>query len=299
MPWEQKIEFNEALLLQMMQGFNPHLISPRKERRRRDMPGKRSTARTAQSRGRYIHALHLGPLSRDIALDATLRTAALYQQHRDRGGMALKVEASDLHAKVRERKVGNLLLFVVDCSASMGTQRRILATQGAILSLLVDAYQRRDRVGLVTFREQSAAVILRPTSSIELAKKAFQSLAIGGTTPVSKGMLTAYELIQRELQKDRGLLPVLILITDGNANVSMGDMDPSKEAILVAEMIRVKKIRSIVLGTGGQGWHMPDGSLFAPAQELAVAMGGEFYPMDEITTKAILQIIGSQHGFRD
>jgi magnesium chelatase subunit D len=181
----------------------------------------------------------------------------------------------------------------------MGTQRRILATQGAILSLLVDAYQRRDRVGLVTFREQSAAVILRPTSSIELAKKAFQSLAIGGTTPVSKGMLTAYELIQRELQKDRGLLPVLILITDGNANVSMGDMDPSKEAILVAEMIRVKKIRSIVLGTGGQGWHMPDGSLFAPAQELAVAMGGEFYPMDEITTKAILQIIGSQHGFRD
>ena len=89
------------------------------------------------------------------------------------------------------------------------------------------------------------------------------------------------------------------LITDGNANVSMGDMDPSKEAILVAEMIRVKKIRSIVLGTGGQGWHMPDGNLFAPAQELAVAMGGEFYPMDEITTKAILQIIGSQHGFRD
>jgi len=299
MPWEQRIEFNEALLLQMMQGFNPHLINPRKERRRRDMPGKRSTARTAQTRGRYIHALHLGPLSRDIALDATLRTAALYQQHRDRGGMALKVEASDLHAKVRERKVGNLLLFVVDCSASMGTQRRILATQGAILSLLVDAYQRRDRVGLVTFREQSAAVILRPTSSTELAKKAFQSLAIGGTTPVSKGLLTAYELIQRELQKDRGLLPVLILITDGNANVSMGDTDPSKEAALVGEMIRVRKIRSIILGTGGQGWRMPDGSLFAPAQELAVAMGGEFYPMDEITAESILQIIGSHHGFRD
>ncbi|MGH7371523.1 MAG: VWA domain-containing protein, partial [Candidatus Methylomirabilales bacterium] len=284
MPSEQKIEFNEALLRQMMQGFNPHLITPRKERQRRDMPGKRSTARTAQTRGRYIQAFHAGALSRDIALDATLRSAALYQRHRDRGGMALKVEAADLHAKVRERKVGNLLLFVVDCSASMGTQRRILATQGAILSLLVDAYQRRDRVGLVTFREQSAAVILRPTSSTELAKKAFQSLAIGGTTPVSKGLLTAYELIQRELQKDRGLLPVLILITDGNANVSMGDTDPLKEAAAVGEMIRVKKIRSIVLGTGGQGWRMWDGRIFAPAQELAVAMGGEFYPMDEIST---------------
>jgi magnesium chelatase subunit D len=299
MPSEQRIAFDEALLHQMMQGFNPHLITPRKERQRRDMPGKRSTARTAESRGRYIHARHSGPLSRDIALDATLRTAALHQQHRDRGEMALKVEASDLHAKVRERKVGNLLLFVVDCSASMGTQRRILATQGAILSLLVDAYQRRDRVGLITFREQSAAVILRPTASIELAKKAFQSLAIGGTTPISRGLLTAYQLIQRELQKDRGLLPVLILISDGNANVSMGDTDALKEAMLIGEMIRMRKIRSMVLGTGGQGWRMWDGSIFAPAQELAVAMGGEFYPMDEISIQAILEIIRSEGARRD
>jgi magnesium chelatase subunit D len=212
--------------------------------------------------------------------------------------MALKVEATDLHAKVRERKVGNLLLFVVDCSASMGTQRRILATQGAILSLLVDAYQRRDRVGLITFREQSAAVVLRPTSSIELAKRAFQSLAIGGTTPISRGLLTAHELIQRELQKERGLLPVLILISDGNANVSMGEMDPAKEATLVGEMIRAKKIRSIVLGTGGKGWRMWDGRIFAPAEELAVAMGGEFYPMDEITAKAIVDVIRSDSTWR-
>jgi magnesium chelatase subunit D len=294
MPSEQRIAFDEALLHQMMQGFNPHLISPRKDRQRRDMPGKRSTARTAERRGRYIHALHLGPLSRDIALDATLRTAALYQRHRDREGMAIKVEASDLHAKVRERKIGNLLLFVVDCSASMGTQRRILATQGAILSLLVDAYQRRDRVGLVTFREQSAAVILRPTASIDLAKRAFQSLAIGGTTPISKGLLTAYQLIQRELQKDRGLLPVLILISDGNANVSMGDTDALKEAVLIGEMVRATKTRSIVFGTGGQGWRMWDGRIFAPAQELAVAMGGEFYPMDDISTQAILEVIRSE-----
>jgi magnesium chelatase subunit D len=173
----------------------------------------------------------------------------------------------------------------------MGTQRRILATQGAILSLLVDAYQRRDRVGLVTFREQSAAVVLRPTSSIERAKQTFQSLAIGGTTPVSKGLLTAYELIQRERRKKRGLNPVLILISDGNANVSMSDMDPVKEAAVVGEMIRAKRIRSIVLGTGGEGWRMWDGSIFAPAQELAVAMGGEFHAMDNISASGILAVI--------
>jgi len=162
----------------------------------------------------------------------------------------------------------------------MRSQRQILATQAAILSLLVDAYQRRDRVGLVAFREQSAAVILRPTSSIELAKKAFRSLALGGPTPLSKGLLTAYELIQKELRRERDLIPVLILISDGCANVSMGEMRPGEEAALVGEMIRARKIRSIVLGTAGQGWRMPDGTMFAPAQELAVTMGGEFYPMD-------------------
>ncbi len=294
MPSEQRIEFDEALLYQMMEGFLPHLITPRKERRRRDMPGRRTFARTEQGRGRYIRAFHAGPLSRDIAVDATLRTAAAHQQHRDRKGLVVKVEVGDLHSKVRERKVGNLLLFVVDCSASMGTQRRILATQGAILALLIDAYQRRDRVGLVTFREQSAAVVLRPTSSIELAKAAFQCLDIGGTTPVSRGLLTAYELIEQELRRERNLLPVVILISDGHANVSMGDLDPDKEAALVGEMIRARKIRAIVLGTAGQGWRMSDGSIFAPAQELALAMGGEFYPMDELTAEAILQVIGNE-----
>ncbi len=279
--WAKKqFEFDEALLRRMMGDVIPHLVTPRKERQRRDMPGKRSTARTEESRGRYIRAQHAGPLSRDIAFDATIRTAALSQQHRDRQGTTLKVEPSDLHGKIRERKVGNLLLFVVDCSGSMRSQRQILATQAAILSLLVDAYQRRDRVGLVAFRDQSAAVILRPTSSIELAKRAFRSLALGGPTPLSKGLLTAYELIQKELRRERDLIPVLILISDGCANVSMGEMRPGEEAALVGEMIRARKIRSIVLGTAGQGWRMPDGTMFAPAQELAVAMGGEFYPMD-------------------
>ena len=284
----QRSDLEEALLRQMMEGWNPHLVAAPRERRRRDVPGKRSTARTEESRGRFIRARHTGPLSRDIALDATIRTAALSQHRRERRGMTLTVEASDLHSKIRERKVGNLLLFVVDCSGSMRTQQQILATQAAILSLLVDAYQRRDRVGLVIFREYSAAVALRPTSSIGLAKEAFKSLAFGGPTPLSRGLLTAYEVIQRELRRERDLVPVLILVSDGCANVSMGDMRPGEEAILVGEMVRARKIRAIVLGTSGRGWRMPDGSIFAPAQELAAAMGGEFYPMDEATAEAIL-----------
>ncbi len=286
----ERIHLEEILLQRMIEGLNPHLVTPRRERQQRDVPGKRSTARTAESRGRYIRARQAGPLSRDIALDATIRTAALFQQHRARQGPTLKIEPADLHAKIRERKVGNLFLFVVDCSGSMRSQRQIVATEAAILSLLVDAYQRRDRVAVVAFREQSAAVILRPTASIELAKRAFRSLALGGPTPLSKGLLTAYELIQQEQRRERDLIPVLILISDACANVSMGELRPGEEAVLVGEMIRARKIRSIVLGTAGQGWRMPDGSLFAPAQELAVAMGGEFYPMDELAARGILAL---------
>jgi magnesium chelatase subunit D len=289
-----RIEFDEALLLRIMEGSNSLLLTPNRERQRRGMPGKRSTARTEWSRGRYIRAIHAGPLRRDIALDATVRSAALQQHRRERQGTALKVEPSDLHAKVRERKVGHLLVFVVDCSGSMGTQQRLLATQGAILSLLVDAYQRRDRVGLVTFREQAAAVVLGPTASIELAKTAFQSLATGGTTPLSRGLLAGYELIQQALRRERKLIPVLVLISDGWANVSMGDRAPGEEAALLAEMIRTRRIRSIVLGAGGKGRPLPNGRVLSPVEELAVAMGGEFYPMDEISTERILAVVGRE-----
>ncbi len=296
---QQRIEFDETLLQRMLEGHTPRLLTPRKDRHRRETPGKRGTAPTQLTRGRYIRAFHAGPLSRDVALDATIRAAALRPQRRDPGGMAVQVSPSDLHAKVRERKVGTLLLFVVDCSGSMGTQRRLLAIQGAILSLLVDAYQHRDRVGLVTFREDSAVVVLRPTSSVELAKRAFQSLATGGPTPLSRGLLAGYELIRQERCKERKLNPVLILISDGWANVSMGDTPPVQEASLLGEMIRKEEIRSIVLGTAGRGWRTADGRLFAPAEELAVAMGGEFHPVDEISAARILEAIGSDHPLDD
>gem|GEM_PF-938405 len=286
----ERRELEEALLHRMMAGFNPHLVTPRRDRQPRNAPGKRSSARTEESRGRCVGTRWDGAASRDIALDPTIRTAALSQRTRRRRNGAVRVEPSDLHAKVRERKVGNLFLFAVDCSGSMRSQAQILATRAAVLSLLVDAYQRRDRVGLVAFGDRSAAVVLRPTASIDLAREAFQSLALGGPTPLSKGLLTAYRLIERELRRERDLVPVLILVSDGCANASMGQTPPFEEALRVGEMFRARRIRSIVLGTAGQGWRMRDGSLFAPARELAAAMGGEFHPMDRLAAEGILAL---------
>ncbi len=283
----QRSRLEEALLHSMMAGANP-FVAPRRERRRRNGAGKRTTAPTEERRGRYVQATQSGAPGRDVALDATIRTAALAQGHRDRRGDTLRVEPADLRSKIRERKVGNLFLFAVDCSGSMRGRRQVLATQAMVLSVLVDAYQRRDRVGLVAFRDDSAAVVLRPTNSIGLAREAFQSLALGGPTPLSRGLLAAHELIQHELRRERDLIPVLIVVSDCCANVSMGELPPYQEASLVGEMFRARKIRSIVLGTAGRGWRMPDGSLFAPARELAVAMGGEFRPMDDGAAERVL-----------
>lgn len=286
----QRSHLEEALLQHMMAGVNPHLVTPRRERRRRDGAGKRTTARTEERRGRYIQAAPAGAPAWDVALDATIRTAALAQHHRDRRGGTLRVEPADLRSKIRERKVGNLFIFAVDCSGSMRSRRQVLATQAVVFSVLVDAYQRRDRVGLVAFREDSAAVVLRPTNSIELAREAFRSLALGGPTPLSRGLLAAHELIQHELRKERDLIPVLIVVSDCCANVSMGSLPPYQEAALVGEMFRAGKIRSIVLGTAGQGWRMQDGSLFAPARELALAMGGEFRAMGDLEAEGVLAL---------
>src|SRR2546426_7352369 len=133
------------------------------DRRPRRAPGKRSRSRTERKRGRYIQARPARGKPRDVAFDATLRAAAPFQTRRERRARAISIERHDIHDKVRVRRAANLILFTIDCSWSMSATARVRATQEAILSLLADAYQRRDRVGLVTFRGRRARLVLPPT----------------------------------------------------------------------------------------------------------------------------------------
>ena len=107
----------------------------------------------------------------DLAMDATLWAAAPYQQRRKREDVAISIEESDIREKIREERVGNFIVFVVDASGSMGAGKRMVETKGAILSLLLDTYQKRDRVALAVFKGEGAEVVLPPTSRIELAHK--------------------------------------------------------------------------------------------------------------------------------
>lgn len=185
----------------------------------------------------------------DIAFDATIRAAAPHQRKREkqRQHVAFAIQPSDFQRKVRVQKTENLILFVVDASWSMAVAERMAATKGAILSLLTDAYQRRDRVGLVVFQKDRAISILPPTSSVELAQRALKDIPAGGKTPLSAGLKMAFEIFEREKIAHPEVLSLMILLTDGAGNVTMGHLPPQEEAHLMADKLRRKGIRSIVI----------------------------------------------------
>jgi len=148
--------------------------------------GKRSQTHTDLKRGRYIQARPSAGKVDDLAFDATLRAAAPFQKSRAelRKKVAFAVRPEDYQRKVRVRKAANLILFLVDASWSMAVAERMSATKGAILSLLTDAYQRRDRVGLIVFQKDRATLVLPPTNSVLLASRALTDIPVGGKTPM-------------------------------------------------------------------------------------------------------------------
>lgn len=214
----------------------------------RHTPGRRSVTKTERKRGRYIQSrIPKKDRVTDLAFDATLRAAAPHQRDRDRSKLALALKKSDLREKVRVRRSANLVLFVVDASWSMAVAERMEATKGAIMSLLTDAYKRRDRVGLVVFNKNEATLVLSPTNSVHLARKTLADIAVGGKTPLSAGLLMAYEVFRKEANIHPDVMPLMILLTDGAGNVSMSDLPPQEEAHRIARLIQEVGIHSVVI----------------------------------------------------
>ncbi|MFC4911387.1 putative cobaltochelatase [Actinomadura gamaensis] len=194
-------------------------------------PGRRSKARSPF--GRVAGAR---PGARGVHLTATLRAAAPHQKARGRSGPGLVVAPEDLREAVRDGREGNLVLFVVDASGSMAARQRMRAVKGAVLSLLLDAYQRRDKVGLITFRGASAELALPPTSSVDAGARRLERLATGGRTPLAAGLLRAAEVLRVERLRDPARRPLLVVVTDGRA--THGD-DPARACALLAGVASV------------------------------------------------------------
>ena len=233
-----------------------------------------------------------GPVT-DLALDATLRAAAPYQQRRqeslpeDSMAASLVIEPWDVREKVRETRTGSLILFVVDASGSMGAQRRMVAVKGAVLSLLLDAYQRRDRVALIGFRGAGADLLLPPTNSVDLAQLYLQDLPTGGRTPLSRGLYVALETLETERMKDRNVLPLVVVLSDGRANVTLDGSGSNavEEARGFASIFEDKHITSVVIDTE------LDFIKLQMAQPLAEAMGARYLKLEELRADSLADAV--------
>ena len=265
------------------------------DRRARRSSGRRATTVSGSSIGRYVAArVPEGPAT-DLALDATLRVAAPYQDSRRQsagdGSAALLIEPWDVREKVRETHTGSLILFVVDASGSMGAQRRMVAVKGAVMSLLLDAYQRRDRVGLVAFRGTAADLLLPPTGSVEMAQWCLQEMPTGGRTPLARALYVAMETLETERLKDRDVLPLLVLLSDGRANVSLtGEQlkqlavaDPEVQGL--AQTIADAKIPAVVVDTE------QDFIKLALAQGIADSMSARYIKLEDLAAESLADAV--------
>lgn len=272
------------------QAFSPRKLDTPLDRLSRRQSGRRSRTRSDRKRGRYIQARPAHGKTSDIAFDATFRAAAPHQ--RDRAEqleeVAFAIRSDDLQRKVRVRRTSNLVLFVVDASWSMAVAERMSATKGAILSLLTDAYQRRDRVGLVVFQKDRAVLVLPPTNSVQLAQKALVDIPVGGKTPLSAGLFLAFQVIRRERYIHPDVNPLIILLTDGAGNVPMGDMNPQEEAHALADIIAKDDVRSVVVNMEHAAF---DQGL---AQDLAEHLSAPCYTLNELKAESLVQAVRAE-----
>jgi magnesium chelatase subunit D len=276
----------------------PSLTLRRPDSRVRAGAGRRSVTRTSGG-GQYVGAaLPRGDAS-DLALDATLRAAAPYQRARRAGrveGPVVCFRRSDLRVKVREARTGALIIFVVDASGSMGAQRRMAAAKGAVLALLHDAYRRRDRVGLVTFRGMRATAVLAPTGSVELAEHHLRELPTGGRTPLAHGLVTAAAMVRHHLASAPAAIPLLVILSDGRANVALcpdsretsGSAEALSDARAAASEIARLGWTGIVVDTEAGRTRL------GLAHDLSMALGACYMRLDEMMAGGLASAVLSR-----
>jgi magnesium chelatase subunit D len=271
--------------------FKVKPLSTPKDRVFRRGSGRRSRTRVSQKQGRYVKS-SMRSENGDIALDATLRAAAPHQVHRKQNGgngngLVVSLTRQDIRGKIREKRIGNFIFFVVDASGSMGARGRMAASKGAVMSLLLDAYQKRDKVAMISFRRNEAAINLPPTTSVDLAGKLLAKMPVGGRTPLSAGLSRTFEQVRNVLLKDPSAKPIAILITDGKSNVSLGQGTPVEEAMaFAAAMGRDERVRYIVVDTEEEGL-----VTFGLANRLAITLGAEYFKIDDLKAESLVGIL--------
>jgi len=277
---------NREEVMQVGAPFQLRRISFRKDRQKRRANGRRTRTRVKGRGGRYVRSLLVSP-EHDIAFDATLRACAPFQKARGSQGM-LKIEQNDLRFRQRERRMGHLVLFVVDGSGSMGAQKRMVETKGALQSILLDCYQKRDKVAMIVFRRDRAELVLPPTSSVELAARRLAELPVGGKTPLSAGLLETHRLVRWTAMRSPEQRIVVVLITDGRGNQHLAPETRKVEVSNLARLLSEEPMCDfIVIDTENKGNFLRADLAIDLAQQLEA----DYYTVEALQAEYLSELV--------
>jgi magnesium chelatase subunit D len=241
-------------------------------------PGRRSRARNRT--GTTISATGDPDAGHGLHLFGTLLAAAHHQRQPGR----VSVGAGDVRRAIREGREGNLVIFVVDASGSMAARDRMAAVGGATLSLLRDAYQRRDKVAVITFRGQQADLVLPPTSSVHIASRRLARFDTGGKTPLAQGLLAARDVVLRERTRDRARRSLVVVLTDGRAT---GGPDPLGRTRSAARLLRAEGAAAVVVDCETSYVRL------GLAEDLANHLGAPAVRLSELRADALTRLVKS------
>ena len=246
--------------------------------------GKRFRQIPQSFSGRYIKSRIPRGRPRNIAFDASLRAAA-GRGSQDLGKQGfIQIKTPDIREKMRLQPTAAAILFLLDASGSMGANRRMVLTKGIILSIVNDAYYKRDRVALMAFRASQTDLLLPFTRSPQVAKYHLRSLAVGGKTPLGLGLKEAGGLLRAESLKNAQIKPLLIVVSDGKGNVALEYEDPYDEAMHYAERVKSSSIESMFIDTE------EDPCSFGYGRQVARAMGAHYLLAEDIVRRGMIEL---------
>ena len=261
---------------------------PKAIRRSSSRKGRREMAISNDMSGRYVRATVPQGRIRDVAFDATIRAAAPYQRIREDNGLAFRIRTQDVRTKVRERRSGCTILFLVDASGSLGVRKRMSAVKGAVMSMLKDSYVRRDRIGLMMFRRDSAELVLPPTRSVEYSFKLLEDLPTGGRTPLSQALAKVSDYMGSYARSHKGERCHVVLITDGHANVPLSNgANATEEARRLASDIHVPDLGWVVIDASARY------SIMDEAERLAAELGAVYLRLESLDADRLAENVRS------
>jgi len=192
-----------------------------------------------------------------------------------------------LREKIRAKKVSSVIMFVVDASGSMAAIKGMTLTKSTVLSLLEESYQKRDRVGMIAVSGNKSRVILSPTSSVQLAVRHLKEIPTEGLTPLSDGLYKGFRILKTEISKRKNIIPILIVVSDGRANVPM-EINIRKEITATSREIKKHNIHVVVIDTTDNSFPQEGVSY---NKDIAEKSGGSYFTLDELDSDKIINLI--------